>query len=863
MSFIFLSLIQTISLMRKSHLIFAALFFNTLLFSQKDFTSINGVKIESYSNITKLPLMVSITESKNLSIDKFSEWLRTEFLSNTEVSFSLVKNEKDQLGLNHARFQQNYKGVKIESSMIIAHCNNNIVKSFNGDWFTNISISNSTSLSEEQALQFALNKVNAKKYKWENEAEETHMKQALKNPDFTYKPKGELIVFPVIDTKQKTVNFLYAYKFNIYAEKPLYRANVYVDASTGKIVKEQNLICTIDVPATANTKYSGTQTITTDNYTSGVYRLRETGRGNGIETYDLANNTFYTNTDFTNTSTSWTNTGFDQSATDAHWGAEKTYDYYNTTFARNSIDANGYALLSYVHYDVDFVNAFWDGERMTYGDGDISQGFTEMTGLDVCGHEITHGLVQFTAQLGGGEADALNEAFADIFGTNVEWYARPSQHDWIMGKEIMTSNLGFRDMSNPNSLQQPDTYLGNFWDQSDEPHMNNGPCIYWYYLLSVGGSGTNDNSQNYTVTGISMAKASAIAYRALSLYMTPNTDYTNVRECTIQAAKDLYGACSNEAKQTTNAWYAVGVGAQYVAGTILPDFSASQTLACTVPATVNFTNLTNNGSAYKWYFGDGITSTTSNPVHTYTANGIYSVKLVATACSGGSKDSTLKTNYINVNISNPCIYTMPNTTTNYSVCSGTLYDDGGLTSNYSDNSNKQITITTNPGGTIALNFTDFSMENTYDFIYIYKGISTSAINLIGSYTGNNLPNNGLPISTNTNVITVVQSSDMYLNESGFELHWTCSTVASGIENLTNDSNGIMIYPNPSQSVITLDNIKDVKSIEITNALGQVQKLIDMNGENSITIITSNLSDGIYFVKLHTNERVITKKIVKQ
>ena len=130
-----------------------------------------------------------------------------------------------------------------------------------------------------------------------------------------------------------------------------------------------------------------------------------------------------------------------------------------------------------------------------------------------------------------------------------------------------------------------------------------------------------------------MTKASAIAYRALNVYMTPNTDYTNARACAIQAAKDLYGACSNEVMQTANAWYAVGVGTLYSSSVIDPAFIADEPVACTVPATINFTNQTNAASAYTWYFGDGSSSTVSNPAHTYTANGIYSVKLVATSLS--------------------------------------------------------------------------------------------------------------------------------------------------------------------------------------------------------------------------------------
>jgi bacillolysin len=98
-----------------------------------------------------------------------------------------------------------------------------------------------------------------------------------------------------------------------------------------------------------------------------------------------------------------------------------------------------------MHYSNNYVNAFWDGTRMTYGDGQVSQGFLIMTALDVCGHEISHGLTSFTSQLGGSgtsEADALNEGNSDIFGTTIEVFARPNQHDWIMGADITCNSSG-------------------------------------------------------------------------------------------------------------------------------------------------------------------------------------------------------------------------------------------------------------------------------------------------------------------------------------------------------------------------------------------------------------------------------------
>jgi len=844
--------------MKKAPFLVALCLISSFLPAQKE-VKVEGVTVEAYSNITKLPLLVSVRESKNIPPDRFPQWLKTEFIKDGELSFGLLNTVNDLNGQRHERFQQSYKGVKIENSMVVAHYINNRLSSFNGDWFADVSVPNAKALSVQQALQYALNKVNAKTYKWENAAEELHMRQVLNDPSFTYKPKGELVILPEINYKARTVSFRYAYKFNIYAEKPLYRANVYVDAQTGAVLREQNLICTVNTPATASTRYSGTQTITTDSYTGG-YRLRETGRGNGVETYNMNHSMTYSSTDFSNASTNWAASYPDRVATDAHWGAEMTYDFYYSSFNRNSIDDNGYKLLSYVHFDVDFVNAFWDGQRMTYGDGDVTQGFTEMTGLDVCGHEITHGVVQYTGQLNGGEADALNEGFADIFGTAVEWYARPTLHNWIMGDEIMTSHTGFRNLSNPNMFQQPDTYLGNYWDANGESHTNNGPCIYWFYLLSVGGSGTNDNNQSYNVSGITMTKASAIAYRTMNVYMTPNTDYANLRAYAIQAAKDLYGACSNEVIQTTNAFYAVGVGNAYTPGLIGPAFAANSTLGCTIPSAFNFTNQSNSGSAYMWYFGDGATSTLASPSHTYTTAGIYSVKLVVTGCTAGTKDSLTKTNYINVNTSNPCIYSMPASPATYSVCSGTLFDDGGQNANYSDNTSRQVTIVGNPGDLIRLTFASFDMEQGYDYLRIYKGYGVGT--LVGSYTGSNLPGNGQAIMTNTNVLTVIQSSDQYVNGSGYEMSWSCIST-TGLQSQDGSSPEIVLYPNPAGQSVTIEQMHEVSRIEVLNALGQVQKALELQQQPSLSLPVDDLSDGMYLIRFYTPQGTLTKKLLKQ
>lgn len=590
-------------------------------------------------------------------------FLNSVVFGNSDFSTELIKEEKDQLGYQNSKYQVYYKNVPVNNAIIIVHSQNGKIISLNGHLYATTAPVNSAAITEQQALQAALNKVNAKVYKWQNKKEEQHMKEVLHQPDFTFYPKGELILYSKKENGKRSA-VQYAYKFNIYAEEPLYKANVIVDAATGTILDEQNLICTVDVPAVAATKYSGTQNMTVDNNGTNSYRLRETSRGLGIETYNMQNTTTYSATDFTNNSTNWVTVNSDQVARDAHWGAEKTYDYFSTAHSRNSIDDAGYKLLSYVHYSTNYNNAFWDGLRMTYGDGNGTT-FSVLTALDVCGHEITHGLTTNTSNLDySDESGALNESFSDIFGTLIEIYARPSNWDWRIGKDMTVNGQGIRSMSNPNTFSNPDTYNGTYWYNGTADnggvHTNSGVSNYWFYLLSQGGSGTNDLGSAFSVSAIGNTAAAQIAYRSLTVYFTPTTDYNEARAYSIQAAKDLFGNCSNEVKQTTNAWYAVGVGPVY-SNTVTSNFAANATSICSLPSNVNFSNTSVNGDTYSWSFGDGSVSTSTNPVHTYTANGTFTVKLKTKGCLG-AKDSITKTSYITINTPN-----LPTTTGN-AIC---------------------------------------------------------------------------------------------------------------------------------------------------------------------------------------------------
>jgi len=489
-----------------------------------------------------------------------------------------IGSEKDQLGFETHRFQQTINGIPVEYGMMAVQTKDGKIVGETGKWVvkTPKNLEKTAKISENIALQYVMNFVDAESYKWQNKDEEEFIKKESGNVSASFAPKGEMVYYSD-PTDEKMRDLKLAYKFDIYAEKPLSRQYVFVDAKSGKILGVDAIIHDVNTPGTAVTGYSATKSIMTDSY-NGSYRLRETGRNGGtaVQTFNLKKGTNYSSAvDFTDEDNSWNNvnTSKDLYATDAHWGAEMTLDYLFTKFGRKSIDNNHFAIKSYVHYSTNYFNAFWDGTRMTYGDGSSStNGGKPLTALDVCGHEITHGMTTKTANLAyQRESGALNEGFSDIFGNSIERWARPTQYSWKLGEDF---SYVIRDMSNPNAYGQPDTYLGTYWKttttlgclipaQSNDycgVHTNSGVLNFWYYLLVTGGSGTNDKGFAYNVSGIGLDKAAAIAYRTLTTYLSSSSTYLNARTYSLQATADLYGAGSNEVTQVTNAWNAVGVG---------------------------------------------------------------------------------------------------------------------------------------------------------------------------------------------------------------------------------------------------------------------------------------------------------------
>lgn len=471
--------------------------------------------------------------------------------------------------LKHEKYHLYYNGIKIEYSDIRVHYENDKVVMINGDYVPEINISIKPEITKEYAINKALEYIGADKYIWENQEENIWLQNKFGEKEATFYPQPELVICKNY-LSQSDTSYHIAYKMDIYAISPLSRDYIYVNAITGEVINIEPRIKTVN--ANAATRYSGTRTISTE-LNGSTYRLRDydNSRGDGIETYNLNNSTSYSSaTDFTDADNNWTsgeydNTAKDNGALDAHWSAIMTYDYFQNIHGRDSYDDAGTAIESYVHYGTNYENAFWNGSVMTYGDGNTN--FDILTSIDVAAHEIGHAVCTHTAGLAyRNESGAINEGLSDIWGACVEEYATNDKETWLIGEDIdlRVGHDGLRSMSNPNAEGDPDTYLGDFWytgtGDHGGVHTNSGVMNHWFYLLTEGGTGTNDNDDNYNVTGIGITSAAEITYRAESVYMTSNTTYADARTHTIQSAEDLFGTNSQEVSSVISAWYAVGVG---------------------------------------------------------------------------------------------------------------------------------------------------------------------------------------------------------------------------------------------------------------------------------------------------------------
>ncbi|WP_405581315.1 M4 family metallopeptidase [Streptomyces sp. NBC_01190] len=249
----------------------------------------------------------------------------------------------------------------------------------------------------------------------------------------------------------------------------------------------------------------------------------------------------------------------------AYDGLGATFETYLKAFQRYSIDGRGLPLTASVHYLRGYNNAFWNGEQMVFGDGD-GEIFLDFTiPLDVIGHELTHGVTQYTANLDyHGQSGALNESVSDVFGSLIKQYTlgqTAEQADWLIGAGLLApgvSGKALRSMKEPGTAYddprlgkdpQPGSMDGYVRTSEDEGgvHLNSGIPNRAFYLLAA------------ALGGNAWERAGRIWYDTLTGGALPaNAQFAEFAGATAAAATARYGE-GTEVEAVTTAWTTVGV----------------------------------------------------------------------------------------------------------------------------------------------------------------------------------------------------------------------------------------------------------------------------------------------------------------
>ncbi|TDD83046.1 M4 family peptidase, partial [Actinomadura darangshiensis] len=360
------------------------------------------------------------------------------------------------------------------------------------------------------------------------------------------------------------------------------KLNVLVDAQKGRVVQSTDQVSTFAPSGIRSAAKAPQPSAVTAGSGHGIYvgtvdldltqsgstwSMRDPSHGNGYTT-NLNHATSGTGTVFSNSTGEFGNGSNNDPASagvDAHYGAAMTFDYFKNVHGRNGIFGDGRGVPSRTHYGNAYVNAFWDGSQMTYGDGENNA--RPLVEIDVAGHEMSHGVSG--AIVGwdeNGETGGMNEGTSDIFGTMVEFYANNpvDKPEYTMGELIDIYGNGdpLRYMYNPSlDGQSPNCYDSNNGDL--DPHYSLGPLTHWFFLAAVGsgdhGYGNSPTCNSSTVTGIGNDKAAKIWFKALASYANSNENYADARTDSLKAAADLYGTHCTEYNTIDAAWAAVDV----------------------------------------------------------------------------------------------------------------------------------------------------------------------------------------------------------------------------------------------------------------------------------------------------------------
>ena len=538
------------------------------------------IKAKDKGIITWLEAEVSQDKSAGWN-SKIASWYNSlgDLLEvdNNVSSFTPKKIWTDELGQTHIQTSQFHNGIKIYNAEVILHSLDDAIYGQNGYYVK------SKNLPSEKSVVI------------DSDVIRDNIRSSLTNFDEDWNVlSGINYTFDIPQHEQELVyynhegEYILAYHAMVYPHMAEHIEYI-VDATDGSVILERSLICkahnhtndhshdvdashtncnhdnhlaVMDGEATANaTDLLGlTRNINTYDVGGDFFMIdasRDMYQSSSslpndpkgvIWTIDMRNASPSNNADYFHVSSennSWNNS---PAGVSAHHNAGQAYDYFKNVHGREAITGNGQNIISFINVSNEdgsnMGNAFWNGLGIFYGNGD-SDFLPLGRGLDVAGHEMSHGVIQATANLEySGESGAINEAIADIFGAMID------RDDWLIGEDVLRNGQPLRNMQNPhNNAQagdfgggwQPDNYDERYTGSADNGgvHINSGIINRAYYLFA---------------TGTSKEVAERVYYRALTTYLTRSSQFTDLRIAVEQSANDLYANDPNVVAQVRSAF---------------------------------------------------------------------------------------------------------------------------------------------------------------------------------------------------------------------------------------------------------------------------------------------------------------------
>ncbi|HEU5140072.1 MAG TPA: M4 family metallopeptidase [Bacillales bacterium] len=489
----------------------------------------------------EIPTFVSGVLSKRTvrelsEIKHFLKENQKVFHLDPKSDLKLSHEVEDQLGMTHYQFVQSLKGIPIAGARFTVHTNDKgkvttVTGNVHPKVRENLKGDLSPNLSKQQAIQKAWEKIGLSPEKTQGVPKQSDLKNKTES--------ANLVVYPY-----KGNSYLaYHVQLRFIYPKPG-NWQIFINANNGSVIQTYNAV--MDDGPTTGYGYDifGNKRTLHTFYTKNTYYLTDTTKPmkGYIETFTARNGKSLPGVNVMDNNDAFTAQN-QKAGVSAQYNVGQVYDYYYNTFGRNSYDDNGAILRSTVHYGTNYNNAFWNGVQMVYGDGDGSTFIPLAGSLEVTAHELTHAVTQSTAGLEyHDQPGALNESISDTFA----YFVNPN--NFLMGEAVYTPNRSgdaLRSLKNPSKFGQPENMSDYVYTSRD----NGGVHI---------NSGIPNKAAYLTIQSLGKDKAEQIYYRALTTYLSPQSQFSDARAALLQAAADLYGY-NSEYKAVANAWDEVGV----------------------------------------------------------------------------------------------------------------------------------------------------------------------------------------------------------------------------------------------------------------------------------------------------------------